>query len=72
VSGGILFVDDCLAPLKGEVAVKLEHGGASRNQLGTVHLNLITALRVQEPEAQARAVSSKSRVNVIERQGFTV
>jgi hypothetical protein len=63
---GILAVYDCLAPLEGEVAVKLEHRGARRDQLGTVHLNLITALRLEEPErSEARAVSSKVRINVM-------
>jgi hypothetical protein len=48
VFGGILAVYVCLAPLEGKVGEKLEHGGARRNQLGTVHPNLITALRTQE------------------------
>ena len=48
--GGVLAVDDGLAALEGKVAVKLEHCGARRNQFGTVHLNLITALRIQQSE----------------------
>jgi hypothetical protein len=47
VLGRSLAVDDGLAALEGEVTVKLEHGGAWRDQFGTVHLNLIAPLGVQ-------------------------
>jgi hypothetical protein len=50
VFGGILSIDDGLAALEGKIAVQLEHCGARRNQLGTVHLNLITTLRIQKSE----------------------
>jgi hypothetical protein len=45
-----MSVDDGLAALEGKIAMKLEHCGAGRNELGTVHLNLITALPIQQPE----------------------
>jgi len=50
VLGGVLSVDDRFAAFECEVAVKLEHGGAGIDKIGSVDLDLVTALRMKQPE----------------------
>jgi len=42
---GVEAVDDSLGAVDGEITVKLNHGVAGINQIGTVHLNFIVVLR---------------------------